>query len=95
MDTNLCSEDPWLVLHKVDSPTKMRYIGTRLAECNESTYDPTRVAPSIQPFVIPQGAARLASKGCSQRPLVIFYARLVSCQCAHHSSESVDQVRSY
>ena len=55
MDSNLCSEDPWLVLHKVDSPTKMRYIGTRLTECNETSYDPTRIAPSIQPFVLPQG----------------------------------------
>ena len=55
MDSNLCSEDPWLVLHKVDSPTKMRYIGQRLNECNASSYDPSRVAPSIQPFVIPQG----------------------------------------
>ena len=55
MDSNLCSEDPWLVLHKVDSPTKMRYIGTRLSDCNETSYDPTRIAPSIQPYVIPQG----------------------------------------
>ena len=30
MENDLCSEDPWLVLHKIDSPTKMRYIGNRI-----------------------------------------------------------------
>ena len=30
MENELCSEDPWLVLHKIDSPTKMRYIGNRV-----------------------------------------------------------------
>lgn len=30
MEHDLCSEDPWLVLHKIDSPTKMRYIGSRV-----------------------------------------------------------------
>jgi len=30
MEHDLCSEDPWLVLHKIDSPTKMRYIGGRV-----------------------------------------------------------------
>lgn len=30
MENDLCSEDPWLVLHKIDSPTKMRYIGNRV-----------------------------------------------------------------
>ena len=56
MDMNLCSDDPWLVLHKVDSPTKMRYIGTRISECNDTAFDPARIAPSIQPYVLPQGA---------------------------------------
>ena len=59
MDANLCSDDPWLVLHKVDSPTKMRYIGTRISECNDTAFDPTRVAPSIQAYVLPQGALLL------------------------------------
>ena len=61
MDTNLCSDDPWLVLHKVDSPTKMRYIGTRISECNDTAWDATRIAPSIQPYVLPQGALRAAA----------------------------------
>ena len=30
MEHDLCSDDPWLVLHKIDSPTKMRYIGSRV-----------------------------------------------------------------
>lgn len=31
MENDLCSDDPWLILHKIDSPTKMRYIGKRVA----------------------------------------------------------------
>ena len=30
MENDLCGDDPWLVLHKIDSPTKMRYIGNRV-----------------------------------------------------------------
>lgn len=30
-EEHLCGVDPWLILHKVDSPTKMRYIGARVA----------------------------------------------------------------
>lgn len=29
----MCSGNPWLVLHKIDSPNKMRYMGQRFAEC--------------------------------------------------------------
>ena len=43
-EEDLCSEDPWLVLHKIDSPTKMRYVGGRLANCT---------APA-DPWVLPQ-----------------------------------------
>ncbi|KAK9802990.1 hypothetical protein WJX73_005638 [Symbiochloris irregularis] len=56
MDENMCSVDPWLVLHKVDSPTKMRYIGTRVQACNSSDIDPDAVAPSLQPYVRPRDA---------------------------------------
>ena len=55
MEENLCSADPWLVLHKVDSPTKMRYIGTRTHACNLTDIDPTYIAPSLQPYVLPRG----------------------------------------
>lgn len=55
MEDNLCSDDPWLVLHKIDSPTKMRYIGTRVQACN-ATDDPSKVAPSLQPYVRPREA---------------------------------------
>ena len=30
MENDLCSDDPWLILHKIDSPTKMRYLGSRV-----------------------------------------------------------------
>lgn len=29
----MCGPDPWLVLHKIESPTKMRYMGQRFAQC--------------------------------------------------------------
>ncbi|KDD74010.1 hypothetical protein H632_c1655p0, partial [Helicosporidium sp. ATCC 50920] len=41
----LCSDDPWLVLHKIDSPTKMRYVGSRVAACKR---EPTGLAASIE-----------------------------------------------
>lgn len=32
-EEGLCTADPWLVLHKIDSPTKMRFVGQRVANC--------------------------------------------------------------
>lgn len=34
-ERDICSDDPWLILHKLDSPTKMRYIGARFAACKQ------------------------------------------------------------
>ena len=46
MEHDLCSDDPWLVLHKIDSPTKMRYIGSRVqvraCHCVEKVKNPER-----------------------------------------------------
>ena len=57
MENDLCSDDPWLVLHKIDSPTKMRYIGNRVQGCNFSDAEPPeKVAPSIEPFIKQKGA---------------------------------------
>lgn len=50
IQADLCSLDPWLVLHKIDSPTKMRFIGQKLAECNASYLENDFVAPSIAPY---------------------------------------------
>ena len=50
----ICSPDPWVILHKIDSPTKMRYIGSKVASCNISA-DAVGVAPSIAPWVKPKG----------------------------------------
>ena len=47
-------QDPWLVMHKIDSPTKMRYVGNRVAACNAS--DPSAVPKSIAEFVKRPGA---------------------------------------
>lgn len=30
---DLCTDDPWLVLHKIDSPTKMRALGLEARKC--------------------------------------------------------------
>ena len=30
---HICGDDPWLVLHKVDSPVKMRQLGQHFASC--------------------------------------------------------------
>ena len=49
MDENMCGVDPWLVLHKIDSPTKMRFIGNRVATCSFEESD--KVAPSLAPYV--------------------------------------------
>ncbi|KAK9815952.1 hypothetical protein WJX72_012497 [[Myrmecia] bisecta] len=49
MESDLCSNDPWLVLHKIDSPTKMRYIGQRVMECEPQ--EPGHIAPSIAAYV--------------------------------------------
>ena len=51
MENDLCSEDPWLVLHKIDSPTKMRYIGNR-------------VQVAIHSLLVP--AQQKAPEGCSR-----------------------------
>ena len=47
-ENDLCGADPWLVLHKIDSPTKMRYVGARVANCSSV---PPSIAPSIEAFV--------------------------------------------
>ena len=41
-------------MHKIDSPTKMRYVGNRVAACNAS--DPSAVPKSIAEFVKRPGA---------------------------------------
>ena len=46
----LCNPDPWIILHKLDSPTKMRYIGQRFASCGLEL-DEHLVPASIAPWV--------------------------------------------
>ncbi|KAI3437945.1 hypothetical protein D9Q98_000389 [Chlorella vulgaris] len=49
-DADLCSSDPWVVLHKIDSPTKMRYVGAHVANCTPPA-QPWALAPSIAAHV--------------------------------------------
>ncbi len=55
IEDDLCSDDPWLVLHKIDSPTKMRFVGNKVAQCDRSTLDPTKVAASLAHYIGAQG----------------------------------------
>ena len=51
IESDLCSDDPWIVLHKIDSPTKMRFVGNRVSQCDKSTLNASVVAPSIAQYV--------------------------------------------
>ena len=55
IEEDLCSDDPWLVLHKIDSPTKMRFVGNKVAQCDPSTLNSSTVAPSIARYVGAEG----------------------------------------
>ena len=55
IEDNLCSEDPWLVLHKIDSPTKMRFVGNKVAQCDPANFTTSKVAASLAHYVGPQG----------------------------------------
>ncbi len=48
------ADDPWLILHKLDSPTKMRYIGARFAACKNRT-SPTVIPGSLREWVAQTG----------------------------------------
>lgn len=55
-DADLCSSDPWIIMHKIDSPTKMRYVGGRVANCSAPAR-PWELAPSIRPYITPEQLA--------------------------------------
>lgn len=55
IEGDLCSEDPWLVLHKIDSPTKMRFVGNRVAQCDPANFTTTKVAASLAHYIGPEG----------------------------------------
>jgi len=54
IEEEICSDDPWIILHKIDSPTKMRFIGSKVASCNK-TQDSRSIAPSIAAWVKQKG----------------------------------------
>ena len=55
IEGDLCSEDPWLVLHKIDSPTKMRFVGNRVSQCDPANFTTTKVAASLAHYIGPEG----------------------------------------
>ena len=48
------ADDPWLILHKLDSPSKMRYIGSRFGACRNAT-SATVIPGSIAEWVSQTG----------------------------------------
>lgn len=55
-ERDICSADPWLILHKIDSPTKMRYVGAKAANC---TTPVTGLADSIEQYLPAPARERL------------------------------------
>jgi hypothetical protein len=55
----LCTDDPWIILHKLDSPTKMRYIGQRFASCAKGPH------PEVVPASIAAWVARIGARCCA------------------------------
>ena len=55
IEGDLCSEDPWLVLHKIDSPTKMRFVGNKVSQCDPANFTTTKVAASLAHNIGPEG----------------------------------------
>lgn len=56
-EADICSDDPWIILHKLDSPSKMRYIGARVAACPKKSGAEALVVPaSIATWVAKIGA---------------------------------------
>ncbi|CAK0784367.1 hypothetical protein CVIRNUC_007571 [Coccomyxa viridis] len=57
-EADICSDDPWLILHKLDSPSKMRYIGSRFGACRNAT-SATVIPGSIAEWVSQTDEQRL------------------------------------
>jgi len=59
---DLCSDTPWLVLHKIDSPTKMRALGAELRACGGGSV--AAVAGEVEGVVgaVPAARARAAGR---------------------------------
>lgn len=56
-EADICSDDPWIILHKLDSPSKMRYVGARVAACRANATAAAHVVPaSIATWVAKIGA---------------------------------------
>ncbi|KAK9814433.1 hypothetical protein WJX72_005835 [[Myrmecia] bisecta] len=46
-EASVCGGDPWLLLHKIDQPFKMTFVGRRFRECEAEAEDPNQVPLSI------------------------------------------------
>ena len=54
-----------LVLHKIDSPTKMRFVGSRVANCSLTPPEPWVVPESIEEYVSPEVRQQWAERNAA------------------------------
>ena len=54
-----------LVLHKIDSPTKMRFVGSRVANCSLTPPEPWVVPESIEEYVAPEVRQQWAERNAA------------------------------
>lgn len=78
IEDSLCSEDPWLVLHKIDSPTKMRFVGNKVAQCDPANFTTSKVAGSLAHYIGPEGPldAETVEKELQQAALAAVAAQI-------------------
>lgn len=78
IEDSLCSEDPWLVLHKIDSPTKMRFVGNKVAQCDPANFTTSKIAASLAHYIGPEGPldAETVEKELQQAALAAVAAQI-------------------
>lgn len=47
----MCTNDPWLILHKIESPTKMRFVGNKANSCPDELFSSDASVPSLAPYM--------------------------------------------
>ena len=77
----MCTIDPWLILHKIESPTKMRFVGNKANSCPDELFSSDASVPSLAPYmqhpgglVVPShDVVRAAIRSASRLPLMVRY----------------------
>lgn len=61
----MCTNDPWLILHKIESPTKMRFVGNKANSCPDELFSSDASVPSLAPYMQHPGGLVVACNGAS------------------------------